>query len=121
MTASDTNTNTGANSEGYLLGRVVCKAPVGTAGAWVPVLPSTSGASATLFPVGSVLVVCTTKDEATNESPAVSFTVTVRCPASYALKENACVGEWFKHALAIHATPMDMRHILHPVVTALTL
>jgi hypothetical protein len=92
MEASDTNPDL-ANAMVKLLGRVVCNAPLGTSPLWTPVLPKgTQTGPATLFPVGSTLVVCSTTDAAGNVSPAVSFSVTVRCPDGYALKGGVCKG-----------------------------
>jgi hypothetical protein len=95
MAASDTNTDGGANAAAALLSRANCSATVGSAGAWQQVFPRGS-ASATAFPVGSSLVVCTTKDDAGNESPALSFVVTVRCPTGYALTNNTCIGAFHR-------------------------
>jgi hypothetical protein len=93
MTASDTNHFD--NKEEALLAARVCTVAVSGGGEPVEVFPSTPppGKGATLFPVGSTLVVCTVEDAAGLWSNAVSFSVTVRCPDGYALKGGACKGE----------------------------
>jgi hypothetical protein len=91
LAASDTNTDGGANAPAALTSRARCLARVGAGGSWERVYPA-DHPSATAFPVGSLLVVCTTKDDAGNESPAVSFVVVVRCPNGYAFFNAACVG-----------------------------
>jgi hypothetical protein len=77
-----------------LVANVRCKALAGAGSGWVDAYPSSSASPPpTVFPVGSSLVVCTTKDAATNESPAVAFTVVVSCTAGYGVVNATCTGE----------------------------